>query len=224
MNLAIVLAGGKGLRMGYSIPKQFLLINDKPMIVQTLDAFNQCQYIDAICLVCLEEYKDEAKSLIEEYNLNKVKYIVNGGATRQESVYEGLKAFKENGADDEDVILIHDGARPFVSEEIILNNIRACRQYGSVCTVVKTTDSILISKDGNLVDDYLNRNELYNCQTPQTFKFKVILEAHTKANKKGINDATDDCVLVKRLNKYVYLVEGERTNIKITNPEDLKKQ
>lgn len=223
MNIAIVLAGGKGLRMGYSIPKQFLLINDKPMIVQTLEAFNQCQYIDAICLVCLEEYVEEAKSLIKEYGLNKVTYVINGGATRQESVFEGLKALKENGANDDDVVLIHDGARPFVSEKIILDNIRACRQYGSVCTVVKTTDSILISKDGNLVDDYLNRNELYNCQTPQTFKFKVIYDAHTKAYKKGINDATDDCVLVKKMNKYVYLVEGERTNLKITNPEDLKK-
>ena len=220
-NIAIVLAGGQGLRMGSDTPKQFLNIDNLPMIVKTISAFNAVKAIDFILVVCLKDYIPEMEKLVKEYNLNKVRYIVEGGSTRQESVFKGLTKLKQEKVDGGDIVLIHDGARPFVSEKIILDNIEACDKHYAVNTVIKVTDSVLISKDGEYVNRYLDRDELYRCQTPQTFRLDIIYGAHEDAIKDGIVNATDDASLLIRFNKPVHLVLGDPSNKKITNPQDL---
>ena len=221
MNYAIVLAGGKGLRLGLDTPKQFVIIKDEPMIVKTIKAFNNVDEIDAIIVVCLSDYIDHLNGLVKEYSLNKVKAVVAGGATRQQSVFAGLQTLEKLNASNEDVVLIHDGARPYVSKEIILNNIKTAKENDAAITVIKSTDSVLMSKQGKVVDSYLNREEIYNCQTPQSFKFGLILEAHKLAKEEGILDASDDACLVIRMNKKVSIVLGDVNNKKITYKEDL---
>ena len=134
----------------------------------------------------------------------------------------GLKALKNQGILDSDIVLIHDGARPFVSKEIILNNIKVAKENDAAITVIKSTDSLLMSKTGKVVDSYLDREHIYNCQTPQSFKFSLIFEAHNQARNDGIFDASDDARLVIRMNKNVSLVLGDVNNKKITYKEDLQ--
>ena len=221
MNYAIVLAGGKGLRLGLDTPKQFVIIKDEPMIVKTIKTFNNVDEIDAIIVVSLSDYIDHLNGLVKEYSLNIVKAVVAGGATRQQSVFAGLQALEKLNASKEDVVLIHDGARPYVSKEIILNNIKTAKENDAAITVIKSTDSVLMSKQGKVVDSYLNREEIYNCQTPQSFKFGLILEAHKLAKEEGILDASDDACLAIRMNKKVSIVLGDVNNKKITYKEDL---
>ena len=221
MNYAIVLAGGKGVRLGADRPKQFVIIKDEPMIVKTIKAFNSVDEIDEIIVVCLEEYISYLNELVEEYSLNKVKKVVAGGNSRQLSVYAGLEALEKANISKDDIVLIHDGARPFVSKEIILNNIKAAKENDAAITVIKSTDSVLLSKQGEVVDFYLNRDEVYNCQTPQTFKFGLILKAHKKAKEDGVVHASDDASLVIRMNQKVSIVLGDVNNKKITYKEDL---
>ena len=221
MNYAIVLAGGKGVRLGADRPKQFVIIKDEPMIVKTIKAFNSVDEIDEIIVVCLEEYISYLNELVEEYSLNKVKKVVAGGNSRQLSVYAGLEALEKANISKDDIVLIHDGARPFVSKEIILNNIKAAKENDAAITVIKSTDSVLLSKQGEVVDFYLNRDEVYNCQTPQTFKFGLILKAHKKAKEDGVVHASDDASLVIRMNQKVSIVLGDINNKKITYKEDL---
>ena len=221
MNYAIVLAGGKGLRLGLDTPKQFVIIKDEPMIVKTIKAFNNVDEIDAIIVVCLADYINHLNGLVKEYSLNKVKAVVEGGATRQQSVFAGLQSLEKLNASEEDVVLIHDGARPYVSKGIILNNIKTAKENDAAITVIKSTDSVLMSKQGKVVDSYLNREEIYNCQTPQSFKLGLILEAHKLAKEEGILDASDDACLVIRMNKKVSIVLGDVNNKKITYKEDL---
>lgn len=221
MNIAIVLAGGKGTRMGAtSEPKQFTEVNDKPIIIHTLESFETHEDIQAIAVVCLKEWKDNIKELIEMYELKKVMWIAEGGPTRQESVRNGLKAISSE-VQGEDIVLIHDGARPLVSHKIITDNIAKAKEFGAVNTVIAATDTIVQSKDGNVITEVPVRKELFMAQTPQSFKFQVISQAHDFAVKNSVEDATDDCQLVFRLSGQVYLVQGDKLNLKITTKEDL---
>ena len=220
MNFAIILAGGKGLRTGFSTPKQFLEIDNIPMIARTIKAFNDAPEIDEICVVCVPEFVAKMNKIANEFYLNKVKCITQGGDTRQASVFAGLKAIKDNAKED-DIVLIHDGARPFVDRKIILDNLDAVSKTGAVVTAIRTKDSILVSLDGKEVYGYMDRSQLFNVQTPQTFKFGIIYHAHESAVKDEINDATDDACLVVREGKKVVVVEGNPNNNKITYKEDL---
>ena len=221
MNYAIILAGGKGLRTGTKTPKQFLNIEkNTPMIVKTIKAFNSTKEVDAICVVCLDKYISKVNSFVEKFKLKKVQLVVKGGSTRQQSVFAGLNALKDAGAKENDIVLIHDCARPFVSKRIILDNIKQCEKYNAVITAIQSTDSVFISTDNHKVGKYLERKELYNCQTPQTFKFRLIYLAHQTAKSNGIKDATDDAMLVMRIGGIVRIVEGEASNKKVTFKED----
>ena len=222
MNYAVILAGGKGLRIGGKTPKQFIDLNGEPMIVRTIRAFNDVEEIDGICVVCLIDYLNLLNDLVKKYSLNKVKYVCFGGDSRQESVRNSLITLKNNGVKDDDIVLIHDCARPFVSSQIILDNIKECKKSGAIVTAIRSTDSLLISKKGGEVDSYLDRSTVYNCQTPQTFKFSIIYEAHKDATDNKIFDSTDDASLVIRMNKKVSIVLGDSSNKKITYKEDLK--
>lgn len=222
MNIALILAAGVGSRMGNTDkPKQFLLVYGKPLMVHTIEAFEINPLVDAIVISTNKEYIDQVKVWCRQYDLSKVKLVVAGGDTRQISVYNGLKGVEEIGGKDDDTILIHDSARPLISQKIILNNIEAAKKYDAIDTVIKSTDTIVKSKDGDKIDEIPLRKELYQGQTPQTFKFEVIKEAHKKALENNIPNVTDDCKLVLSLGKSVHLVEGDKLNFKITTFDDL---
>ena len=219
-NIALITASGNGTRMGNTEkPKQFLLVKEKPVLVYTVSQFQNHPLIDEIVIVTNKEYIGEVELYCEKYQLNKVKYIVPGGESRQESVFNGLKALKEKYDEEDVVVLIHDAARPLVASSIISSNIEACNKYEAVETVIKATDTIINSSKGEILERVLNRDELYQVQTPQTFLLSLIFEAHKAAI--GVN-ASDDAQLVTRLGKTVHLVEGNKKNFKITTIEDLK--
>ena len=216
-NIVLITAAGSGRRMGEDRPKQFLIVNGKPLLSYTIEAFNNHPLIDEILIVTNEDYIDEVKSFSNKYS--KVKHIIKGGDTRQESVFMGLSFLKENGYHSTDIILIHDGARPLVSEKIITENIKACQEHDAVETVISATDTIIESKDGETNNKTLNRKELFQVQTPQTFKLELIFQAHTQLQN---DDATDDAQLVAKLGKEIFLVIGDKKNFKITTKEDLE--
>ena len=179
--------------------------------------FNNCPLIDEVYFVSHENYIKESQKIIDEFNLPKVKQIVKGGSTRQESVYNALQAIK---AKDNDIILIHDCARPLVDEEIIKENIKACEKYDAVETAVKVVDTI-IECNGEQMVQPLDREKLYQVQTPQTFRYSIIKEAQQYARDNNIHNASDDAQLVKKISRDVHIVNGKKSNLKVTTDEDL---
>ena len=222
MNIALILAAGTGSRMGNADkPKQFLPIYGKPLMIHTIEAFEMHDEVDKIVVVTSEGYDDQVKVWCKQYDLSKVKAVAIGGDSRQISVYNGLQAIKEIGAKDDDVILIHDAARPLISKNIISKNIEACIKYDAVDTVIQASDTIIKSVDGEKISDIPVRKELYQGQTPQTFKLGLILQAHENAKAGKIPNVTDDAKLVISMGKDVHLVEGSKQNFKITTFDDL---
>ena len=220
MNIALIVAAGSGTRMGMETPKQFVLVKDKPLLFFSVNMFETYPELDSIVIVTNKEYISEVEEIVKEYNFKKVKAIVVGGETRQDSVYNGLIKIKEFASKD-DIVLIHDSARPLVNHRIIYDNIKTCLEFGAVDTVIQASDTIVKSSDGSGVDELPLRKELYQAQTPQTFKLGLILDAHEYAKTHHIPDVTDDVKLVISLGKQVHIVEGSKLNFKITTPEDL---
>ena len=217
-NYAVILAGGTGLRMGVDIPKQFLTIGKLPIIVRTLNIFQNHNKIDGIIVVVYPEYIDRVKHYKDEYNLTKILNIVAGGETRQISSYNGLCAWN---FEDNDIIIFHDAVRPFLTDKIINDCISGVIEIGAVDVCVKTTDTIVESSDNNKISSMPDRTNLRNSQTPQAFKYKLILDAHENAKKNNFTQATDDVRLVFNLGHPVKIIEGSYDNIKITNPKDM---
>lgn len=221
MNIAVILAGGMGLRMGVTDkPKQFMDIYGKPLIIHTIESFDMHPEIDNIAIVCVKEWFEDLKIWIRKFELNKVKWIVEGGASRQESVFNGLESIK-NQCNDDDIIVIHDAARPLVSKKVISDNIEMAKKFGSVDTVIPTPDTIIKSIDSQIIAEIPQRKSLYLGQTPQSFRYSIIRNAHLYAIENGIKDATDDCQLVLKTGKDTYLVMGDKLNFKITTMDDL---
>lgn len=214
---AIILAGGKGKRMNSSISKQFIEIKGKPIIYYTIKKFNENKKVDNIVVVLSQEEIEYFKeNILNKYNL-KVDKIVIGGAERQDSVYNGLKSLENSGTD---IVLIHDGARPFISDRIIDDGIEYATIYGACAPGVMPKDTIKIKGKSNFSIDTPNRETLVAIQTPQIFKFREILECHKKVKIDKVV-VTDDTMVVERYGNKVYLYDGEYTNIKVTTPEDL---
>ncbi|WP_244834820.1 2-C-methyl-D-erythritol 4-phosphate cytidylyltransferase [Clostridium sp. BJN0001] len=221
MNIGIILAGGSGTRMGnQSKPKQFIDVYGKPLIIYTLEAFENNEYIDEIVISCHKDWIDNVKIWCRKYEITKVKYIVEGGNTRQESSYNALKCLDKELSDD-DIVVIHDSARPLITPQIIKNNVIMSKEYDAVDTVIHSDDTVIRSIDDKRIESVPTRKELYLGQTPQSFKYSLIKNAHIEAEKNGIYNATDDCQLVLKLNKQVFLVDGDKLNLKITRSEDL---
>lgn len=217
MNTAIILAGGKGSRMQAGMNKAYLPLRDKPILAHTIDVFNRNKLIDEIILVVGDGEENMCRShILDKMNVSKVQKIVVGGYTRQNSVYNGLVNLSEKCS----IVLIHDGARPFVSSNIIEKCIEGAKKYGAITTAVPVKETIKVVKKANIIDYTPDRKELWITQTPQAFKKEIIIKAHIVANK---NDfvGTDDAMLVEKLGMEVCVVEGEYENIKITTPEDL---
>lgn len=222
MNIAIIFAGGSGVRMGAGIPKQFLEINGKPIIVYTLQLFQYHDRIDKIYLSVLEHYIPYMEDLIGEYYLRKVAKVLPGGETAQDSIYKALKVAQEENPEDS-VVLIHDGVRPFVSYEVISDNIDSVEKYGNGITCTPCYETILISQDGKEVGKVPYRKETFAAQAPQSFYLKDILAAHdaVRATESGYENMVDACTIVRSQGKKAHMVIGNRGNIKVTTPEDV---
>ena len=215
MVTAIILAAGKGKRMGAAISKQFIDINRKPVIYYTLDKFLKCKVIDKIIIVVSEDEKEYfQKNIIEKYKF-PIKDIVIGGKERQESVYNGLLAAKGSS-----IVLIHDGARPFVSNRIIEEGIKYAKEYGAAAPGVMPKDTIKVKDNLGFSKETLKRENLVAIQTPQTFKYELIMECHKSLSESNIQ-VTDDTMVAEIYGNKVYLYDGEYINIKLTTPEDL---
>ena len=220
-NIAIIFAGGTGTRMGAGLPKQFLQINGKPILIHTLDNFQNSPSIDKIYISCKEEYIQQTEKEIEKYQITKVKGIVAGGATSQDSIFNALsKAREEN--DDESVVLIHDGVRPFLTEDVIRANIESVQKHGSAITCTSCYETVILSENGEKIEQVPSRDIAYTAQAPQSFHLGDILNAHLKIRETnpGYIDIVDSCSLLRKLGKDIYIVKGNRGNIKVTTPED----
>ena len=214
---ALVLAGGKGKRMKADISKQFIILNGKPILYYTLKRFIDCESIDKIVLVLPKDEVEYCKeNILERYNLS-VDYIAVGGSERQDSVYNGLEKLKDT---DTDIVLIHDGARPFVSEKIIKDGITYAKKYKAAAPGVTPKDTIKVKGADSFSKETLNRSSLVAIQTPQVFNYKMILDCHKKVHDEKIM-VTDDTMVVEMYGNKVFLYEGDYNNIKITTPEDI---
>lgn len=224
-NIAIIFAGGSGKRMKANIPKQFLKVYGKEIIIHTLEKFQYNKNIDLIYVGCIKEYIGELELLVKKYNITKIPKdgIVAGGATGQETIYNILKHAKKNNPGTS-ICLIHDGVRPIIDDETIDKNIEAVKQYRSAITVTKAFETPIISHDGENIDEVLNRNYVYTAQAPQSFILDDILKCHEIIRKSpnGYDNPkiVDSCSLVKECGKDVHLIEGKRGNIKVTTYDD----
>ena len=222
MNIAIIFAGGSGVRMGAGVPKQFLEINGKPILIHTLLLFQEHEEIDKIYLAVGEEYIPYAWHLAEEFRIDKLQEVVAGGETAQDSIYNALKKASQENPEDS-IVLIHDGVRPMVDYTVISDNISSVQEYGSAITSTLCYETILLSKDGETVDSLPLRKESYAAQAPQSFYLKDILEAHEaiRARESRYENMVDACTIYRALGKQPHIVQGNRGNIKVTTPEDV---
>lgn len=217
MNSVVIVSAGRGSRMKADINKQFLKIRGKEVIAHTIDKFYNNKNIGEIIIVVREDEKEFFKAnIIDKYGYKNIK-IAFGGQERQDSVYNGLKVLDKNC----EIVLIHDGARPFVTDEIIEKSIKCAQKYNCAIVGVPVKDTIKIVNENNDVCDTPNRNTLWSIQTPQVFDYSLIMNAHEKA-KADEYYGTDDSMLMEYLGYNVKVVEGSYNNIKITTPEDLK--
>jgi 2-C-methyl-D-erythritol 4-phosphate cytidylyltransferase len=215
--LAIILAGGAGKRMGASTNKQFLLLDNKPIIVRTLQTFEECRAVDGIYLVVNQkDLPIIQEEILETYRFNKVVKLVMGGRLRQDSVRIGLEAIE----DPCDIVIIHDGARPFVTPSFIEKGIYLMEMFDAIIPALPMKDTVkVISKEGFVVKT-LERDSLWHVQTPQTFKYELIIKAYREGMTKKLY-GYDDATFLEYMGKKVKVIEGSPYNIKITTPEDL---
>lgn len=221
MNIAIIFAGGSGKRMGAGMPKQFLEINGKPIIIHTLDNFQNSPLIDKIYISCKKEYIRKLQHMLDYYRIIKAAGVVEGGETGQDSIYNGLVyALKENPEDS--IVLVHDGVRPLISEEVIEENIESVEKYGTAVTCTPFFETPVISVSGDIVEDMPVRKYMFTAQAPQSFRLGELVKAHEEVRKvnPGYENIADSCYLYRSIGKEVHIVEGNRGNIKVTTPED----
>ncbi len=223
MNIALVIAGGSGCRMGQDIPKQFLHVDGCPVIIHTLSCFQKHPDIDVIAVVCLDGWEMVLQAYANQFEIRKLKHIFSGGKTGMESIHNGIYGLKSSGYNDDDLVLIHDSVRPLLSQEIISSNIAICKSFGYAITGIKCREAILESEDGFSSKTSIPRDKLIRTQTPQTFRLNNIINIHEKARKKGILDSVASCTLAAEVGECeMHIVPGSEKNIKITTVEDLE--
>lgn len=221
MNVAVIFAGGTGKRMkNTDKPKQFLLVHGKPIIVHTVEIFELNEQIDGIVIACLEEYIPHMQDLVYRYRLDKVKAIVPGGRTGQLSIYNGLKAAAEIYSSKDTIVLIHDGVRPFITDELIFQNIQCVKEHGSCVTCMPANETFVILNKNKEVDTIMDRKLSLSAKAPQSFYLFDILEKHELALKEGIDDMIDSVTLMCYYGIKPAIVECGAENIKITTPSD----
>ncbi len=225
MNIAIIFAGGTGQRLKNGVdstPKQFLKINDKPIIIHTLELFQHHDKIDKIYIAIHPDYYSHMQDLVKHYYITKTAGIVKGGATGQDSIYNALKLAQTQNPENS-IVLIHDGVRPNITQEVITQNIETATQKGNAITCTSCFETILISDNKTNPQQVPYRKHTYAAQAPQSFHLGEIIEAHeiTRQTNPQYTDIVDSCTLYKTLNRQTYMIPGNRGNIKITTIEDL---
>lgn len=213
---AVIAAGGIGSRFGGDIPKQFTEACGVPVIAHTLNKFELCELIDEIVIVTHKDYLVFCSDIVKSFSFTKVTSIIEGGTTRQQSVFKGIKATSP----DADYVLIHDAARPVIDIKTIEKCCHTAIQYDSCAVGTKVVDTIKISEDGEFISATADRSKLWQIQTPQCFKRGYILKCHKNAAFENF-EATDDCMLAEHYGARIKLVEGSRENLKITDYKDL---
>ena len=217
---ALVVAGGSGQRLGSDTPKQFLTLGDREVLAYSLLALERAPEICGIVVCAQRTWHEHVRELCERSEITKLLDVADAGADRRGSVFSGLCALSAQGIGDDDVVLVHDAARPFLTRRVICDNIRATGEIGACNTVIPSTDTPLVSESGGSIDRMLPRRNIYLSQTPQSFRFGLIFAAH-KMVPLDLADVTDDCALALAAGHEVALVSGERRLMKITHPQDM---
>ena len=221
-NIALIIAGGVGARMNQDIPKQFLNVYDKPIIIYTLEAFQRHHDIDGIEVVCLDDWQGALRAYAKQFGIAKLESIVSGGKNGQDSIRNGLYDLAKRYQDNDTVVLVHDAIRPMVSQEVITDNIRVCRKYGNAITVVPCTAAMLKTYDALSTTEQVPRDNLKITQTPQAFFLHELVGAHREALEKGITNSVASCTMYIELGRKLYMSQGSEKNLKITTTEDIE--
>lgn len=219
-NIGLIIAGGSGNRMHQDIPKQFITVNERPVIVYTLEAFEKHPEIDAIAVVCISGWEQVLLAYAKQFNISKLKYVVPGGLNGQDSIRNGVFELEKHFAPD-DLVLIHDAIRPMVSAEIISDNIRVAKQYGNAITVIPCAEAMMQTQDGVKSSGSFPRDNLKRTQTPQAFRIGDICDLHRRALEAGITNSVASCTLKIEMGEQVYFSSGSEKNIKLTTVEDI---
>lgn len=222
MNCAVIFAGGTGQRMNTKTkPKQFLELNGKPIIIHTLDKFEDHPQIDAIAVVCVEGWISYLKGLLEKYAIKKAKWVVPGGSTGQQSIRNGLTAiWNDNTVDRDSFVLIHDGVRPLIDAETISRNIECAEKNGNAITVTAASETIINVVENDEISKILDRSVCMMARAPQTFRLCDIVNAHQDAERDGLENMIDSAMLMTHYGYTLHTVNGPVENIKITTPSD----
>ena len=218
--VALLIAGGSGNRMNQNIPKQFITVNERPVIVYTMEAFERHPEIDAIAVVCIRGWERVLWAYPKQFNITKLKYVVLGGKNGQDSIRNGVMELEKHFAP-EDMVLIHDAIRPMVSAEIISDNIRVAIEHGNAITVIPCTEAMMQTEDGIVSVGSYPREHLKRTQTPQAFHIGYICELHRRAMEAGIVNSVASCTLMIEMGEQVYFSAGSEKNIKLTTVEDI---
>ena len=221
MNIALLTAAGTGSRMHQDIPKQFIHVMDRPIIIWTMEAFETHPNVDAIIVSCLEGWESVLWSYAKQFNITKLKWVVKGGASGQESIHNALAELEKHCDPKETTVLVHDGNRPLVTQEIISNSLATFAHYGDSVAAIPCTEVVFRSRDGFTSDENIPREELLRTQTPHVYTLEKLLWAHEEAAKRGITGTAASCQLMFALGEPVHFSAGSEVNIKITTVEDV---
>ena len=221
MNVALILAGGTYPRFQMTVPKQFVNVFNRPIIVYTLETFQEHPDIDSIMVSCLDGWQEMVKAYAKQFNITKLKWVITGGEDGQASARNGILALKDECRAD-DIVIVHDSIRPFVSEEIITDSIRVCRVNGMGVAAMRSMDTIMRTSDGYTGTDSISRYAIVRIQTPQAYRMDRLLDVHKKALEMGITGEVDTNSVVARLGEKVYFYKGSDLNLKINTLEDVE--
>lgn len=221
MNIAIILSGGIGTRIGKKIPKQYIEIGGKPIINYCIETFLQNNNIDALVIVVSGEWQEFVENVIKAQSTNKSIFYAKSGETRQYSIYNALKTMRINGFKDDDIIIIHDAARPLISNNLINRCINECNNADGILPVVPVKDTIYFSEDGHKIHSLLNRSYLWAGQAPEAFRFGKYIEIHEKLTHEELLQINGSTEIAFKYGLNCHLIEGDPMNFKITTPEDL---
>lgn len=221
MNIALLLAGGSGNRTGQDIPKQFICVYEKPVIIYTLEAFEKHPDIDGIIVTCLEGWQDILWSYAREAKITKLKWIVEGGANGQSSAKNALDAL-QGVCEPDDLLVIHDAVRPNISQEIISNAVAVCKKYGSAVAAIPCAETVIQTTDKKQGNVNVDRDSIMRIQTPHVFPYGKLVWAHEEAAQRGITGATTASTLLIDLGENIHFSIGSEKNLKITTAEDLE--
>lgn len=221
MVFAVILAGGVGTRMGQAIPKQYIEVEGKPVIIHTLERLEKCCDIDRIVIVADTEWRDQIRTWMAQYHITKFLDFADPGVTRQESVFSGVACCKQHSESDEDTVLVHESARALVSDNLIRRIVAGLEGYDACIPVMPMKDAILLSRTGEVIDGLLDRNQLFRGQAPESFRLSAYYELNRNTPPEELRKYLGDHELCFQAGWSVHCILGEETNFKLTTPDDI---